>query len=75
MINMDCRVFYEYYNAIDMLMAREKFEKLEVSNYSMAKKNDRTKLWKDTRNRAFPLEKRISSEAEIQAFLNKAQGR
>lgn len=55
-------------------MAREKFEKLEISNYSMAKQNDRTKLWKETRNRAFPPEKRISSEAEVQAFLKKSQG-
>lgn len=74
--DMDCRDFAAYYNAMDLLMNREHFDRLIVSNYqTSSNKNDRNKLWKETRNRAFPPEKRISSEQEIQAFLGNVQGR
>lgn len=76
-MSMDCRDFYSYYNSIDTLSARESFNELIVANYTATSdKSYRNKVWKETKNRAFPPERQtVSSELEIQAFFKSVQGR
>jgi len=68
---MEARNVFPYLSAIERIEAQEALLQMNISDYPNMKNTDRNKLFKDIRNKAFPVtEQRPVTTEQMERMLN-----